>query len=267
MTDYTTRTHSPLRTVAAILVLAAAVACGGKKSGIPANTANPDRYLFDRGTETLKDRKWLNARDYFRQVVDNYPQSPLRPDAKLGIGDGFLGEKSAESLVLAANEYREFLTFYPTNPRADYAQYKLAMSHFQQMRAPERDQTETTAALKEFQVFFDRYPNSALMPEVRMKWREARDRLSAAEFRVGVHYFRSRLYVGAIPRFRGVLKDDPDFTGRDGVYFYLAESLVRTDNKANKAEAIPYFERLLAEFDQSEYAEETRKRLEELKVQ
>jgi outer membrane protein assembly factor BamD len=265
MTEYTTRTHTSLRTVAVFLTLAVAVACGGKKSGLPANTANPDRFLYDRGTEELKERKWLNARDYFRQVVDNYPQSPLRPDAKLGIGDAFLGEKTTESLVLAANEYREFLTFYPTNPRADYAQYKLAMSHFQQMRAPERDQTETTAALKEFQVFFDRYPNSALMPEVRMKWREARDRLSAAEFRVGVHYFRSRWCPGAIARFRAVLKEDPEFSGKDGVYFYLAECLSRTDN--TKAEAIPYFDRLLTEYGQSEYVEDAKKRLEELKVQ
>ena len=84
-----------------------------RRSGIPANTANPDRFLFDRGNEALKESKWLDAREYFRQVVDNYPQSPLRPDAKLGIGDSYLGEKSTESLVLAANEYREFLTFYP----------------------------------------------------------------------------------------------------------------------------------------------------------
>ena len=32
------------------------------------------------------------------------------------IGDTYLGEGSAESLVLAANEYREFLTFYPRQP-------------------------------------------------------------------------------------------------------------------------------------------------------
>jgi outer membrane protein assembly factor BamD len=249
------------------MLIAASVACGGKKSGIPANTANPDRFLFERGNEALKEGKWLNAREYFRQVVDNYPQSTVRGDAKLGVGDSFLGEKSAESLVLAANEYREFLTFYPRSDRADYAQYKLAMSHFQQMRAPERDQTETVSALREFQVFFDRYPNSALTPEVRMKWREARDRLSRAEFRVGYHYFRVRWYPGAIPRFRGILKEDPEYSGRDEVYFYLAEALSRADNKTGKAEAIPLFEKLLTEFGQSEHAEDARKRLDELKAQ
>ena len=49
------------------------------KSGVPANTSQPDRFLFDRGNEALKESKWLNAREYFRQVVDNYPQSPCGP--------------------------------------------------------------------------------------------------------------------------------------------------------------------------------------------
>ena len=252
-----------VRLCALLGALLTAAACA-QKDVIPQNVANPDRFLFDRGEAAIKEKNWLEAREYYRQVVDNYPQSPVRPDAKLGVGDSFLGEKSAESLVLAANEYREFLTFYPRHERADYAQYKLAMSHFMQMRAPERDQTETVSALKEFQAFFDRYPNSTLTPEVRTKWREARDRLSRAEFRVGFHYFRVRWCPGAIPRFRGVLKDDPEFSGRDEVYFYLAECLARTDKKP---EAIPLFQRLLEEFSASEHAEDARKRLDELKAQ
>jgi outer membrane protein assembly factor BamD len=264
MTDTVTRARWA---VAIALMLVASAACGGKKSGIPANTANPDRFLYDRGNGALKENKWLNAREYFRQVVDNYPQSPVRPDAKLGVGDSFLGEKSSESLVLAANEYREFLTFYPRHDRADYAQYKLAMSHFMQMRAPERDQSETVNALREFQAFFDRYPNSSLTPEVRMKWREARDRLSQAEFRVGFHYYRVKWCPGAIPRFRGLLKDDPEFSGKDGVYFYLAECLSRADKTTGRAEAIPLLERLLTEYGQSEHAEDAKKRLDELKAQ
>lgn len=259
-----TRALTRLWSAALVLTLVlSAAACGGKKSGIPANTANPDRYLFDRGNEALKEGKWMNAREYFRQVVDNYPNSPLRPDAKLGMGDTYLGEKTSESLVLSANEYREFLTFYPTNPRADYAQYKLAMTHFEQMKAPERDQTETHSALKEFQTFFDRYPNSQMTSEVRMHWREARDRLSRAEFRVGFHYFRIKWYPGAIPRFKELLKDDPTYSGRDEVYFYLAESLART---RKEPEAIPYFERIITEFESSEHMDEARKRLDELKA-
>ena len=247
-----------------LALLAASAACGAGRAGPPPGTVQPDRYLSERGTEALQMEEWLNARTYFQQLVDGYPQSPFRPDAKLGVGDAYLGEGSSESLVLAANEFREFLTFYPTNPRADYAQYKIAMSHFRQMRAPERDQTETKAALADFDVFFQKFPNSPLSAEVKQNWRIARDRLSDASYRVGFHYYRIRWYPGAIDRFREVLREDPGFTGRDAVYFYLAESLARTDKKA---EAIPYFERLLAEFDRSDLLEDARVRLEELKNQ
>ncbi len=240
------------------------MACASKSDTIPPGTAQPDRYLLERGQAELKEENWLNAREYFRQIVDNYPQSPVRPEAKLGVGETYLGEDTTESLILAANEFREFLTFYPTNARADYAQYKLAMSHYEQMRAPERDQTETKNALKEFEVFFERYPNSPLMPEVKAKWREARDRLSESIYRVGLFYFRSRWCTGAIDRFRQVLKEDPAYSGRDAVYYHLAECLARSDKKA---EAIPYFERLLAEFKESEFRADAQKRLEELKAQ
>lgn len=244
-----------------------ATACGASRSNaLPANTANPDRFLYERGQAALKNQKWLDAREYFRQVVDNYPQSPLRPDAKLGVGDAYIGEKGAENFVLAANEFEEFLTFYPQSARADYAQYRLAMSHYMQMRAPDRDQTETKEALKEFQAFFTRFPQSPLTPEVRQKWRESRDRLSEHNYRVGFHYYRIRWYTGAVDRFREVIKDDPEFSGRDRLYFHLADSIVRADNR-RAAEALPYFQKVLDEFKTSEWAEKTQQRLQELKLQ
>jgi tetratricopeptide (TPR) repeat protein len=80
---------------------------------------------------------------------------------------------------------------------------------------------------------------------------------------VGLFYYRSRWYPGAIDRFKGVLKQDPEFTRRDAVYYYLGESLVLVKQEA---EALPYFERLLAEFQNSQYLEETRKRVADLKA-
>ncbi len=247
-----------------VALVLASVACGTRQTILPAGTAQPDLFLSDRGMESLQTENWLDARTYFQQLIDGYPQSPFRPDAKLGVGDAYLGEGGSESFVLAASEFREFLRFYPTHPRADYAQYKIAMTHFGQMRAPDRDQTETNAALAEFDVFFQNFPDSLLTAEVKENWRIARDRLSDASFRIGFHYFRIQWYPGAIDRFREVLREDPEFSGLDGLYFYLAESLARTDKNA---EAIPYFERLLAEFDGSDHLGNARDRLEELKNQ
>ncbi len=240
--------------------LAACASGGGTK--LPEGTVQPDKYLFDKGTEALNTKRWIKSREYFQQLYDNYPQSPYRPDGKLGLGDAYLGEDNPESLVLAANEFREFLTFFPNHPRADYAQYKLALSHCAQMLRPDRDQKETREAIKELEVFVARFPDSKLLPEARKKLREARDRLSASDYLVGLNYYRWHVYVGAIQRFKAILKDDPDYTSRDAVYYYLAESLIAVNMKA---EALPYLERLVTEFQQSEYLTKAQVRIKELK--
>jgi len=256
---------SHLYTLMTLVALASLYACGGNKppAAPPGNSA-PDQFLFQRANDSMTRQRWLDARKYFQQIVDNYPQSTLRPDAKLGVGDSYLSEGGDANLVLAENEFREFIQFYPTNMRADYAQYKLAMTHFRRMRRPERDQTETQAAVREFEAFFDRYPNSMLTPEVREKWRDARSRLSEASYKVGLYYFRARWYPGAVDRFKEVLKDDPGYPARDAVYYYLAESLLKSDNKTGAAQARPYYDRLVKEFERSEYLADARRRLEEL---
>lgn len=249
----------------ALLVVVAAAGCSTKRNQLPPTSADADKFLFDKGTDALKNKKWMPAREYFRQIVDNYPQSTYRPDAKLSVGDSYIGEHTTEALVLAVNEFREFLTFYPTSPRADYAQYRLASALAEQMLAAERDQTNTREAVKELQVFIDRYPNSAIMPEAQALYRKAKDRLSEAGYRVGFFYFRNRYWPGAIDRFKEVLRTDPGYTNRDAVYYHLAESLLRLNTEAAKAEALPYFERLLKEFEQSSYLQPARRRVEELK--
>ena len=75
-------------------------------------------------------------------------------------------------------------------------------------------------------------------------------------------YFRSRWYPGAIDRFKVVLDNDPEYTDRDAVYFYLAESLVKMNLQA---EALPYYERLVDEFEKSDYLLLARRAIEDLK--
>ncbi len=253
-----------LRITAIVVLAALAVGCassGPKKP--PVGSLDPDKFLFERGTENLNKKRWLVAREYFRQLIDSYPQSVHRADAKLGLGDTFLGEKSSESYVLAANEFREFLNFYPTHERADYAQYKLAMTSLNKMRAPMRDQTETRDAIRELNAFVSRFPQSKLIYEVRAKLREAKDRLADWDSGVAQHYFRIKWYPGAIGRLVPLLKTDPEYTRRDGVYYLLGESFLKIQRPA---EALPYFDRLVNEFESSEYLEKAKLRITEIKA-
>ena len=246
------RHGAPVARLVVLLTLVLAAGCAAKRGNIPAGVTEPDKYLAEQGAAAIADRKWYTAREYYQQLVDGYPQSPLRADAKLGLGDAYLGDGTTEGKLRAEREFQEFLSYFPTHARADYAQYKLAMTHFDQMPKAERDQTETRAALVQFGAFRERYPNSGLMPEVREKERIARDRMSESIYRVGFYYHRSRWYPGAISRFRQVLQEDPQFTNRDALYYYLADSLVTIKRDA---EALPLLEKLKQEFEQSEFLE------------
>jgi outer membrane protein assembly factor BamD len=263
MTDRSLATRV-LGLVLSTVALALVVGChSGSKPALPAaGSTDADKFLFDRGNESLSRKRWVAAREYFKKLVDTYPQSPYRQDAKLGIGDSYLGENSIESNILAANEFKEFLQYFPLNPRADYAQYKAGLAHFRQMLSAERDQTNTQDAITEFDVFLRNYPNSPYRGDVEKLRHQAEDRLSESSFKVGLLYYRIHNYAGAISRFRDLLATNPEYSGRDGVYFYLAEIYHKLQQDP---EALPYYDRIVKEFEKSDYLKPAQKRITELK--
>ena len=61
--------------------------------------------------------------------------------------------------------------------------------------------------------------------------------LSDANYRVAYFYLRTRKFApAAIDRFSAILKNDPEYSRRDAVYFYLAEALLKMNQPA---EALP----------------------------
>lgn len=238
-----------------------AAGCASRVVTRPADPALIDRYLMERGRAAVAQKRWTEARVFFRELIENHPGSPLRPEAKLAVGEALLAERSRESLLLAVNEFREFLAVYPADPRADRAQYSLALTFFHQMRKPDRDQTPTRQALAEFDVFFSRYPKSPFEGWARRDWRIARDTLSASAFGVGRTYFKMRYYPGAISRFTEVIADDPGYSAIDAVYFYLADALARS---GRRAEAVPLFDRVVKQYRTSEYARKAEEKLRQL---
>ncbi len=247
------------------LLLAGGIGCTpADPAALPPGTPEPDRYLFELGSTLVEDEDWGKAQTVFRRLVDVYPQSPYRFDAKLAIGDSFLGQGGLSSLVQAVNEFQEFLRFYPTHPRAAYAQLKIGVAYSEGMLSSDRDQSSTKGAIEALELFFELYPDSDLTDEARKWHRVARDRLSEADFRVGEFYFEAGWYPGAIIRMRALLADDPAYTERDAVYFVLAESLAIINRGE---EALPYFNQLIDDYEDSVYAERARGRITEIETQ
>lgn len=250
------------RGLVALALVALVAACAPAVRMPSPGEREPDKYLFDRGSEALQRKRWFDAREYFQRIIDAYPQSPYRQEARLGVGDAHLGQGGFDQYLLGAEVFREFLRFYPLNPRADYAQYRLIYSQFKQMLAADRDQTPTLDTLREVDVFLRAYPTSEYKAEVLKVQRDARERLSTADLRVGLHYFRNQWFLGAISRLKAVVDTDPEYSRRDEAYFYLAESYYRTNQPKV---ALPYYEKLVSEFQASLFLDRAKLRADELK--
>jgi outer membrane protein assembly factor BamD len=253
--------------LALVAVMTGVSACGSGQVKMPAlGSAQADEYLFTRGTEALAKKHWYEAHEYFRKLVESYPQSSRRQEAKLGLGDSLLGLKNTPSDILAINEFREFLQYFPLNPKADYALYQICKAEYRMVYGPERDQTATVEALKDINLFLERYQESQYRAAVVALRRQAMDRLSDHEFDVGMFYFKQRTWGGAMRRFTYLLQQDPEYTRRDAAYYYWAESVLKgsPNDPQSVTLAKPTLQKIIDEFPKSKYAELAKKRLAEL---
>lgn len=227
-------------------------ACASGQPDIATLTSNSDQAIWDAGQKALERKDWISARQHFRRIVDGFPQSPHAANARLAVGETYVGEGGSTNDLLAVGAYREFLTLYPSNPKSDFAQFQVAEAYFRRKNGPDRDQTDTREAVAEYQRLLDLYPNSTYGERARERIIEARQSLARAEFLAGYFYQRTReLCRASIARYEVVLKDYPDYKALDEVLFRLGECL---QTSGRGAEALPYLGRLLEEYPNSSWA-------------
>jgi outer membrane protein assembly factor BamD len=250
-------TRPAWRRAAPALLLIAACACGGKAVDMSILSSPNDRVIWEAGEASYKKRDWAAARQYFKRLVDAFPQSERQPDARIAVADSYFEEGGTASYVLAASAYREFLTLYPQHPRSDYAQFRAAESYFKQRNTPDRDQTQTHKALEEYEKLLDIYPDSQYVEQTRERIRESRQALARSHYLVGYFYQRGRQsWRSAIGRYETIINEYPDYDRFDEVLYRYAECLAAS---GRYAEALPQIARLEKEYPRSGFLDNVAK--------
>jgi len=234
------------------------IGCGKKEMTIDPTIASSDEALFLRGDQFAK-KDPEKARLYFRQVIDSFPKSFYAQRAKISIADSYFEEQDEGSMIIAASEYREFISLYPYSPTAPTAQYKIAMTFFKKLLAPGRDQSKTRQGLEEFRKVVKNYPTSDEAELAQDKIKQCEENLAEHTMTIGRHYYKVHAYKAATSRLAEVLTAYPDYTKMDHIYFYLADSYFGWD-KAE--EAVPYFTKLLSDYPQSKFIEKATQKMD-----
>jgi outer membrane protein assembly factor BamD len=249
--------------LAAVLPILWFSACGGK-SQVATGPGQGDERLLALGQDALQREKWEEARGYFQQLLDAYPRSQLAGDARLGVADSYFHQKGSGNLVLAIAEYRDFLTFFPNHPRADYAQFQIGYGHYQQIHSPDRDQEPTTLAIEEFEKLIELYRNSRYAEEGRKLLEECYQTLAESEFRKGLFYLEIRKACrAAIVRFNEVLEKYPSYQRQDELHFRLGTAYQMC---GQLDQALPHFQRVVDNYPDSEFRQKAQEILASLQL-
>ncbi len=243
-----------------LLIVFMGPACRKQGLQIDPEIASSDEALFRTGEQFVK-KDPEKARLYLRQVIDSFPKSFYAQRAKLAIADSFFQQGDEGSMILAASEYRDFITTFPLSPSAPYAQLQIALSYFKKILKPGRDQTKTEQALQEFKRLITDYPLSEEAKEAREKAKLCEEQLAAHTLSIGYVYFKRKAYPASISRYKEVLSNYPAFSGLDEVFFMLGESYYKINQVE---ESIPYYTKLITDYPQSKFIKKAQERMKEI---
>jgi outer membrane protein assembly factor BamD len=127
-------------------------------------------------------------------------------------------EDYAEAII----EYQHFLDLHRVHTLASYAQFKLAQSHFKQVKTVDRDIDPIYKALDAYQKLKRDYPGSQYGAEAEDRIQACHRMIAQSYLFVGQFYYRRDAYLAAAHRFEAILKQYPDMDIAGDALYYLA---------------------------------------------
>lgn len=231
----------PLRMLLLTGAIGACVALAGCSSSNEAakaalNPDPPDR-MYAIGDAMLAKGKYEDAARKFEDLDRDHPYSP---EARRAIAMSAYGYYRAGKYPEAIANGKRYTTMHPGTKEAALAHYVVASSYYDEIRGPDRDQSNTRKALAEFKTLKARYPDSQYSREVDNKIRICEDSLAASEMVVGRAYLKNQQYMAAIGRFKTVVTEHQTTQHVEEALMRLTESymMLGIKNEAQNAAAV-----------------------------
>lgn len=176
--------------------------------------------LYYVGMGRLEMKQYSLAAAVFDEVERQHPYSVWARRSMLMAAYAHYQANEYDDAILAAER---FLQLHPGNTSAPYANYLIALCHYERITDVGRDQKVTRQAMEALREVMLRYPDTEYAKDARVKYDMTRDHLAGKEMTIGRFYQQQRQYLGAILRFKEVLKDYETTTHAPEAMFRLIE--------------------------------------------
>ena len=217
-------------------------------------------YKYERALGFLDSNKCFGALPLLEEVVS------LTRGTERAIDASFYRATARECVgdfYLARYHFKTFAKTFPNDSRAESAQFQAAICSYNLSPKASLDQSETEAAINEFQLFMDRYPSTLYRDSCQQLVDELRYKMEVKSYESAKLYHRTQQFKSAVIAFENALKDFPDTPFRDEIQWLIVDSYFQyaelsTDRRKLERynDTIEAFLTFVARFPESSYMDE-----------
>jgi outer membrane protein assembly factor BamD len=230
-----------------VLLLLVAAACGGPHVSMSGDlkygaSAEDD---YKSGQDELKSKNYAEASKFFEHVRTKYPFSKFAALSELRLADARFDQ---DHFVESADSYAQFLKLHPTHEDADYAAYRVGLSHWRDGPSEfalfppshEKDLAQVRGAVKSFEDYLknDAYKASKYRADAEKAVTQAKGMLAEHEWYVAQFYVKRGHWPGAALRLQGLVTEYPGSRHDADALLALADAYVKMDERFRAQQAL-----------------------------
>ncbi|MBL7893026.1 MAG: outer membrane protein assembly factor BamD [Bacteroidia bacterium] len=126
--------------------------------------------------------------------------------------------------ILSGYHFKNFARSFPNSPKTEECLYMSAYCYYLTSPGYSLDQTDTRAAIREFQAFVNQFPKSTRVAEANEIIGKLHNKLEIKAYEIAKQYYHTTNYKSAIVAIANVTKDFPDSKYNEELSFLLVKS-------------------------------------------
>lgn len=223
---------------------------------------------YEAAIKYYEKKKYYNALQLFEELIPIFKGTAKAEDTYYYY---CLCYYNTHDYISAAYHFNNFAQTFPNSPRAEEALYYNAYCYYLDAPEPSLDQQSSLDAIKQFQLFVNKYPNSQRIAECNTLIDELRAKLETKAYNNARLYYKMEDYKAAVVALGNVVKDFPSskyqeeclFLMLKSAYLYAGNS-IEVKKEERYKNAIEYYTKLIEAFPTSRYKKEADKILDDI---
>ncbi|NPA67582.1 MAG: outer membrane protein assembly factor BamD [Chlorobi bacterium] len=181
---------------------------------------NPEK-KYEKALEYYEAGKYAKAQILLEDVILSLRMTKSGEDALYKFADSYYHLKD---YILAGYYFRKYVSDYPKGKHAEESQFMSAKCYYLDAPKPKLDQEATYTALKEFELFITKYPESDKIEDCNKMVDDLIARLETKSFLNAKLYYDIGYYNAASIALKNSIKDYPDTKYKEEIMYLIVKS-------------------------------------------